>query len=260
MARTRGLVTGLLVVVATAVIACAGEPALPVPNQPATPTAVAAAPQSNGATSTVTRPAPTATTQPVPTPALAVTLTPATDTPGQPASAPTSVPQPTGIDSQTTGPERFLIRLKDDLDDPLGYCVDVRGFGSGIRLDADLQAHSCKSSTADDQAFAMVGAPLKGSIVLVDYGRCLRVADRKVGATILLRSCADGSVSPDFEWLPDGRLRLLTQQGVSQPMLCVGVANGAGEPAGGRNHLRRDLLLLECHEAEPKLIMWKMEK
>ena len=28
--------------------------------------------------------------------------------------------------------------------------------------------------------------------------------------------------------------------------LCVGVAGGAGEPAGGRNHLRRDLVLLDA--------------
>lgn len=260
MARPKGLAVGLLVVVASAMIACAGEPALPVSSQSAASTAVATAPQSNGTATAVTRPSPTATPQSVPTAVLDATPPPSTNTPGQPASTPTAVPQPTGIDPQVTGPERFLIRLKDDLDDPLGYCVDVRGFGSGIRLDADLQAHSCKSTTADDQAFAMIGDPLKGSIVLVDYGLCLRVADHKVGATILLRSCTDGSVSPDFEWLPDGRLRPLTQQGVSQPMLCVGVADGGGEPAGGRNHLRRDLLLLECHEVEPKLITWGMEK
>lgn len=260
MASAKGLVTGLLVAVTLAITACVDAPALPVPTQPATSTVVETAPQSNGTVTAVTHPTPTATPQSVPTAALAVTLTPATNTPGQSASTPTALPQPTGIDPQVTGPERFLIRLKDDLDDPLGYCVDVRGFGSGIRLDADLQAHSCKSSTADDQAFAMIGNPLKGSIVLVHYGLCLRVADRKVGATILLRSCTDGSVSPDFEWLPDGRLRPLTRQGVSQPMLCVGVADGVGEPAGGRNHLRRDLLLLECHEAEPKLITWRMEK
>ena len=151
----------------------------------------------------------------------------------------------------------FLISLRDDLDDPLGYCIDVRGFGRGIRLDADLQAHSCKSDSPDDQSFALLGDQQSGGIMLVEYGVCLAAADPKPGASILLRPCADPSIDTGFELLADGRLHLLVEREVSQPMLCVSVAGGPGEPAGGRNHLRRDLFLQDCNEAAPTLIAWK---
>ena len=47
-----------------------------------------------------------------------------------------------------------LIRLADNLDDPQGYCIDVPGFGDNLRLDAPLQAHTCKPGS-DDQLFAL---------------------------------------------------------------------------------------------------------
>ena len=167
------------------------------------------------------------------------------------------MPQPTSAAPQTTAPGTFLIRLRDNLDDPLGYCIDVRGFGAGIRLDADLQAHSCKSNSPDDQSFATMEDPSLGTIVLVDYDVCLAVADPKPGASILLRPCDDPSVSREFQWLDDGRLHLLSSREYAQPMLCIGVADGAGEPAGGRNHLRRDLMLYDCEGAMPALTTWE---
>lgn len=54
-----------------------------------------------------------------------------------------------------------LLRLADNLDDPQGYCVDVAGFGANIRLDASLQAHTCKPGS-DDQMFAPI-APADGA-------------------------------------------------------------------------------------------------
>ena len=170
------------------------------------------------------------------------------------------MPQSTGIEPQTTAADRYLIRLKDDLDDPLGYCIDVRGFGSGIRLGADLQAHSCKTIAADDQAFAMLDEPPAGVIGLVDYDVCLAVAKPEPGASILLSPCDDESVFRRFEWLDDGQLHLIMEQDASRPKLCIGVADGAGEPAGGRNHLRRDLMLRDCEDATPALTTWKLAK
>ena len=160
------------------------------------------------------------------------------------------------MDSQASGPERFLIRLQDDLDDPLGYCIDVRGFGTGIRLDADLQAHSCKSGTAEDQSFALMGDRQDISILLVDYDVCLAVASPEPGALILLAPCDETAVSQRFQWLNDGRLQLSAEQNAEQSELCIGVAGGTGEPAGGRNHLRRDLMLRDCVETDLALMAW----
>ena len=41
--------------------------------------------------------------------------------------------------------------------------------------------------------------------------------------------------------------------------LCIGVADGAGEPAGGRNHRRRDLMLYDCRgNMDAALVTWEM--
>ena len=254
------LLAGLLVVTAPAMIACAADTPVPVPARMVTPTTDTAAPQSNGIATAATQPPPAATVQPVLTTAISTTPPPATNTPAPPEPTSTPVPQSTGIELETKAADRFLIRLKDDLDDPRGYCIDVRGFGSGIRLDADLQAHSCKSSAAGDQAFATVGDPRRSSIVLVDYDVCLAVAEPEPGASILLSPCDDGSVFRRFELLDDGRVHLIVEQEASRPKLCIGVADGAGEPAGGRNHLRRDLMLYDCEDAAPSLTTWKLSK
>jgi len=256
MARAMGLLAGLLAVTALAMIACAADPPVSVPTQTGTPTTHAAVPQSSGIATSAARPSPTATVQPVPTAAIATTPPSAANTPARPEFTLTPVPQSTGIEPQTTAPDRFLIRLKDDLDDPLGYCIDVRGFGSSIRLDADLQAHSCKTRAADDQAFAILDEPPAGDIVLVDYDVCLAVAQPEPGASIMLSPCDDESVFRRFEWLDDGRVHLLVERDAWSPKLCIGVADGAGEPAGGRSHLRRDLMLRDCAGTDLSLIAW----
>ena len=256
MARAMGLLAGLIVVMALTLAACSGDPPDPVPAQPSTPTVVPPPPQSDGPATMAAQSPPTAAVGPVPTATVAAPLPPATNSTEQPVSTSTPVSHPTEIDRSATIPERFLIRLKNDLDDPLGYCIDVRGFGSGIRLDADLQAHSCKSNSPDYQSFAMLDAPMAGGIVLVDYDVCLAVVEPEPGASILLRPCDDESVFRRFEWLDDGQLHLIVEQDASRPHWCIGVADGAGEPAGGRNHLRRDLMLRDCAASDLALIAW----
>lgn len=257
MGRTVAVLVALLVVAASVMIACAGDPLDPVPTRPATPTSVAAALQPTGIATASDASTPAATVRPVATVTVVTAPPPATHTRAPPTDTLPSVSTSVGTALHTATLERFLIRLRDDLDDPLGYCVDVRGFGAGIRLDADLQAHSCKTTTADDQSFASIGGPVDSSIVLVDYRVCLAVPEPEIGALILLAPCDDASVSRRFEWLADGRLQLLTPQDGSQSVLCIGVAGGVGEPAGGRNHLRRDLMLRDCAETDLALLAWK---
>ena len=147
-----------------------------------------------------------------------------------------------------------LLRLADNLDDPEGYCVDVAGFGANIRLDAPLQAHTCKPGS-DDQMFAPIASDDGGVIRLVEYERCLEVSAMESGAALIVTKCDAGAASQRFAFDDEGRLHLVPTDG---PALCVGIAGGSGEPAGGRNHLRRDLGMYECESAEPGLIEWEL--
>ena len=59
--------------------------------------------------------------------------------------------------------------LRDPLDEPEFYCVDVAGFGSNLNLNSPLQAHTCKPG-ADDEVF-IFNHPAPGPVL---YG-CLRL-------------------------------------------------------------------------------------
>lgn len=151
-----------------------------------------------------------------------------------------------------------LIRLADNLDDPQGYCIDVPGFGDNLRLDAPLQAHTCKPGS-DDQLFALPTAAIH-SIELKDPMLCITAEEPQPGASLALGTCGG---QPNQEFAPaldhdQDRLALRVETDTSISWdLCIGVAAGAGEPAGGQNHLRRDLLFYACNEADPALITWE---
>ena len=90
-----------------------------------------------------------------------------------------------------------LLRLVDPLDDPQHYCADVTGFGDGIRLDAPLQAHTCKPGSAD-QMFAPSDSPAGGPVLLVKYERCLAATSIEAGTTLAVEQCDGSSPTSDF--------------------------------------------------------------
>ena len=133
--------------------------------------------------------------------------------------------------------------LEDPLDEPEFYCVDVAGFGANLNVNSPLQAHTCKPG-ADDEIFSF-NRPLQGQLYLVEHDRCLE-AD---GGNVYVRSCSDSPLQR-FEYGDDKGFRLEGEE------LCLTVAGGEGEPAGGRSHVRRDLLLAPCTDVEPSLSRW----
>ena len=167
----------------------------------------------------------------------------------QTSSPPT--PTPTLRPANTPAPATGLLRLVDFLDDPLGYCVDVAGFGANLRLDAPLQAHTCKPGS-DDQLFSQLNG---GGMRLTQHDRCLTAIQAADGSGVMAASCDAGGSWQRFRLENDGRIRLAANEGSA---LCLGVAGGSGEPAGGRNHLRRDLTLQDCDGAETSLIQWEL--
>ena len=187
---------------------------------------------------------PTAKTQPVFSAPTAVPTLTLTETP-IPSPIAADIPIPT-----TAG----LLRLADNLDDPQGYCADVAGFGANIRLNAPMQAHTCKPGS-DDQMFAPIAPADGGGIRLVEYDRCLTAETVGYGAEINVVGCDAGMVNQRFSLGEDGRVQLPLPDG---PSLCLGIAAGQGERAGGRNHLRRDLLLYDCDEVDLSLIRWEL--
>lgn len=160
-----------------------------------------------------------------------------------PAAQPTEVPKPTAVPAVPTPSAESLIMLQDPLDEPEFYCVDVAGFGSNLNLNAPLQAHTCKPG-ADDELF-IFNHPAPGQFSMDAYDVCLEAGD----GVLYVRACSD-SQQQRFELSSDGILRLQDSD------LCVAVQSGEGQPAGGRSHVRRDLLLQNCADVAQNLARW----
>ena len=151
-------------------------------------------------------------------------------------------------------PSPTLIQLVDPLDEPEFYCVDVPGFRASLNLDGALTAHTCKPG-ADDELFT-VGHPHAGNLYMPAYDRCVEADGAADGAELYLRACADEPLQR-FSF-SDGQLRLEPAGGSSaqNTAYCMAVDADDGQPTGGPSHLRRDLLLTPCADADPSLTRW----
>ena len=72
----------------------------------------------------------------------------------------------------TSGRANTLIQLRDPLDEPEYYCVDVPGFGRSLNLDGVLTAHTCKPN-ADDELF-IIDHRQAGQLYMPAYDRCVQ--------------------------------------------------------------------------------------
>ena len=188
-----------------------------------------------------TEPASTPSDTPLPEPSP----TPKPPSPAlTPVSTPTPKPAPKPAEPEDDSvAAESLVMLQDPLDEPEFYCVDVAGFGANLNVSSPLQAHTCKPG-ADDEMFAF-NRPSEGQLYLVEHDRCLE-ADN---GSVYVRSCSESPLQR-FAYGEDKTFRLASED------LCLTVAGGDGQPAGGRSHLRRDLLLASCADVEPSLSQW----
>lgn len=166
----------------------------------------------------------------------------------QPTTAPAptaNAVEPTAAPAEPTPSAETLIMLIDPLDEPEFYCIDVAGFGSNLNLNAPLQAHTCKPAAADE--LFIFNRPGPGRFYMDAYDVCLEAGD----GVLYVKACSD-SQNQRFELTAEGILR------VQDSDQCVAVQSGEGQPAGGRSHVRRDLLVQNCGDVEPSLSRWSL--
>ena len=245
------LVAGLLAVAAMACSQAEPDPAssqatadtASSPVEPVTP----AAPSSGAAAIAF---AEATAAAPPPSPSSAIVGSTPTSAPSADSVTPDSVTAPTqavaakpAFLASLIPEEDTLIQLIDPLDEPEFYCVDIPGFGSNLATDRPLQAHTCKPG-ADDELFR-INYPSEGQLSMPAYDLCVEAE----GDAAYTRSCSEAPTQR-FVAHPDGTVR------TGEGQLCLAIAPGEGEQAGGPSHLRRDLRLVACAEAGRHLARW----
>ncbi len=154
--------------------------------------------------------------------------------------------------------ELIHVRLKDRLDRPDdGYCLDILGTGSNLRLDMPLFAHNCKGGATPDSSIIYTN---KAQLVFPQPNVCVTAfgVNNTVlpGTSILLRPCDQRTAFFDttglqkFDFLDNGQLTLRDSN------LCLAVGNESSVTYS-LNDRWRVLSLESCADTELSHSVWE---
>ena len=152
--------------------------------------------------------------------------------------------------------ETVEVLLVERLDDPRGFCLDIRGYKQRAKVASGLQAHSCYSyqgQLAVDQGFDSDDIKA-GRFRMPGFDVCMTAQGAEAGARLGLAKC-DGSPQQGFSLTAKGE-----SVAKSAPKLCVTVAGGESRQGGGGQpvHLIRRLTLEACEEGRAKYQRWRV--
>ena len=150
------------------------------------------------------------------------------------------------------------IYLLNQLDDPRGFCIDVRGHKFKAQINKGLQAHTCYSYQGEispDQGFSSLKLT-KNQFMLTSFNVCMESSSLAPSSNLKLRKC-DRNKLQNFEWSNKNEIRL-----ISNRKLCLTVDQGQSKKGGGGYpiHLMRNLSLELCTESLNPYQAWGVRK
>ena len=133
------------------------------------------------------------------------------------------------------------IYLLNQLDDPRGFCIDVKGHKLKAQINKGLQAHTCYSYQGEispDQGFSSHKLT-KNQFILPSFDVCMEASSLTASANLRLRKC-DRNKLQNFEWSNENKIYLIGNR-----KLCLTVDQGQSRKGGGGSpvHLMRNLSL-----------------
>ena len=138
--------------------------------------------------------------------------------------------------------------LKDALDAPKRYCLDLEGYAFTTDTSAPVIVHSCKEGFFKDGTW-MVDFPQPGQIYLPEYELCVAAESLQEGATVILQSCSDAPLR-QFVFRDDGKVEVKSD---SPEKFCLAVGE-TSRPTG--NNLRRETRFTRCDEIDALYAQW----
>ena len=150
------------------------------------------------------------------------------------------------------------IYLLNQLDDPRGFCIDIKGHKLKAQINKGLQAHTCYSYQGEispDQGFNSLKLT-KNQFILPSFNVCMEASSLKVSTNLKLEKC-DHNKLQNFEWSNKNEIRL-----ISNRKLCLTVDQGQSKKGGGGTpvHLMRNLSLELCSKSLNPYQAWGVRK
>ena len=150
------------------------------------------------------------------------------------------------------------IYLLNQLDDPRGFCIDIKGHKLKAQINKGLQAHTCYSyqgKISPDQGFNSRKLT-KNQFILTSFNVCMEASSLTPSANLRLRKC-DRNKLQNFEWSHENNIQLIGNR-----KLCLTVDQGQSKKGGGGSpvHLMRNLSLELCTESLNPYQTWSVRK
>jgi len=170
---------------------------------------------------------------------VAACSTPSVDQPASPVVTqqivPMEVAEPEPVDDQGV-----FLRIIGPLDEERGYCLDIPGHLSGMRLETPMQALTCKHGIWNLDGRFDSAALVNGQVRMPEYELCLQAESASAGASLGLADCGDAETQT---WMlqDSSEFALAASQ-----QLCVTIEEGPGIDAGGPQYVRRGGRLETC--------------
>ena len=146
--------------------------------------------------------------------------------------------------------EIYLVEL---LDEPRGFCLDIRGYKESADPKKGLQAHTCYSyqgSIAVDQEFSLQRIN-DNEFYMPKFDVCMEAGNANASSDIKLESCSINDLQKFV--LDSGNIVLKSNNN-----LCLTISSENSIQGGGGNpvHLIRDLTLKNCDSNLSKYLTW----
>jgi hypothetical protein len=150
------------------------------------------------------------------------------------------------------------IYLLNQLDDPRGFCIDIKGHKLKAQINKGLQAHTCYSyqgKISSDQGFNSLKLT-KNQFILPSFNVCMEASSLTPSTNLRLRKC-DRNKLQNFELSNNNKIHLITNR-----KLCLTVDQGQSKKGGGGYpiHLMRNLSLELCSKSLDPYQAWSTRK
>ena len=150
------------------------------------------------------------------------------------------------------------IYLLNQLDDPRGFCIDIKGHKLNAQINKGLQAHTCYSYQGEispDQGFNSLKLT-KNQFILSAFNVCMEASSLIPSANLKLKKC-DRNNLQNFELSNNNKIHL-----ISNRELCLTVDEVQSKKGGGGSpiHLMRNLSLELCSKSLDPYQTWNTRK
>ena len=153
-------------------------------------------------------------------------------------------------ESEQVNEQGVFLRVIAPLDEERGYCLDIPGHMSGVRVESPLQAHTCKHGIWNLDGRFDVAALGTGVMRMPEYDLCLQSENASNGARLLLVECTEADLQA-WTLQDSGEIAL-----EAFPQMCITVEQGQGRDAGGPQYLVRGVGLDTCTQQASDRQRW----